>query len=101
MTLSSRSGSPRRSQRRWAPDRMTQPPREMGSEDFSEFVAAGVPGVYLWVGAVEPGKYAASKQGGAALPTAHSPLFAPDVVPTLKTSILAETLAALTLLAPR
>jgi len=82
-------------------DHMTQPPREMGSEDFSEFVAAGVPGVYLWVGAVEPGKYAASKQGGAALPTTHSPLFAPDVVPTLKTSILAQTVAALTLLTPQ
>jgi amidohydrolase len=82
-------------------EHMTQPPREMGSEDFSEFVAAGVPGVYLWVGAVEPGKYAASKQGGATLPTTHSPLFAPDVVPTLKTSILAETVAALTLLAPQ
>jgi metal-dependent amidase/aminoacylase/carboxypeptidase family protein len=79
-------------------ENMTQPPREMGSEDFSEFVAAGVPGVYLWIGAVEPGKYAASKQGGPALPTTHSPLFAPDVVPTLKTSILAETVAALALL---
>ena len=65
-------------------ENLTQPPREMGSEDFSEFVAAGVPGVYLWIGAVEPGKYAASKQGGPALPTTHSPLFAPDVVPTLK-----------------
>ena len=82
-------------------ENMTQPPREMGSEDFSEFVAAGVPGVYLWIGAVEPGKHAASKQGGAALPTTHSPLFAPDVVPTLKTSILAETVAALTLLNPQ
>jgi hippurate hydrolase len=82
-------------------DNMTQPSREMGSEDFSEFVAAGVPGVYLWIGAVEPGRYAASKRGGPALPTTHSPLFAPDVVPTLKTSILAETVAALTLLSPR
>ena len=73
----------------------------MGSEDFSEFVNAGVPGVYLWIGAVEPAKYAASKQGEVTLPSTHSPLFAPDVVPTLKTSILAETVAALTLLTPQ
>jgi amidohydrolase len=82
-------------------DKVTKPPAEMGSEDFSEFVAAGVPGVYLWIGAVEPGKYAASQNGGPALPTTHSPLFAPDVLPTLKTSILAETLAALELLTRR
>jgi amidohydrolase len=80
-------------------DHMTSPPMEMGSEDFSEYVAAGVPGVYLWIGAVEPGKFAASKvKGGPALPSAHSPRFAPDVVPTLKTSILAMTLGSFELL---
>jgi len=63
--------------------------------------AAGVPGVYLWVGAVEPGKFAAWKEGKLKLPSTHSPPFAPDVVPTLKTAILAQTVAALTLLAPR
>ena len=80
---------------------MTHPPMEMGSEDFSEYVGAGVPGVYLWIGAVAPAKYAASKQGGPALPSTHSALFAPDVVPTLKTSILAETVAALELMTLR
>lgn len=80
------------------PDNLTHPPAEMGSEDFSEFVAAGVPGVYLQVGAVPPANYRAWQQGKLKLPSAHSPLFAPDVVPTLKTGILAETVAALTLL---
>jgi amidohydrolase len=82
------------------PENITRPPAEMGSEDFSEFVAAGVPGVYLVVGAVEPEKYAAWKRGAAKLPSTHSPFFTPDVVPTLKTAILAETVAALTLLHP-
>jgi hippurate hydrolase len=80
------------------PQNITHPPAEMGSEDFSEFVAAGVPGVYLQVGAVEPGKFAAWKEGKVKLPSTHSPFFAPDVVPTLKTAVLAETVAALTLL---
>ena len=82
-------------------ENVTHPPAEMGSEDFSEFVNAGVPGVYLQVGAVEPARFAAWKQGKLKLPSTHSPLFAPDVVPTLKTSILAETVAALTLLTPQ
>ena len=79
-------------------ENLIRPPAEMGSEDFSEFVNAGVPGVYLQVGAVNPEKYAAWKKGGPPLPSAHSPLFAPDPVPTLKTAILAETVAALELL---
>jgi hippurate hydrolase len=80
---------------------MTKPPTEMGAEDFSEYGGAGVPSVFLWVGAVEPGKYAASKKGGPALPSTHSPFFAPDLMPTLKTGILAETVAAVELMSPR
>ena len=80
------------------PENISHPPAEMGSEDFSEFVNAGVPGVYLQVGAVEPAKFAQWKEGKVKLPSTHSPFFAPDVQPTLKTAILAETVAALTLL---
>jgi amidohydrolase len=80
------------------PENLTRPPAEMGSEDFSEFVNAGVPGVYLQVGAVEPAKFAEYKAGKVKLPSTHSPFFAPDVQPTLKTGILTETVAALTLL---
>jgi hippurate hydrolase len=80
------------------PENLTHPPAEMGSEDFSEFVNAGVPGVYLQIGAVAPAKFAQWKDGKVKLPSTHSPFFAPDVQPTLKTAILAETVAALTLL---
>jgi amidohydrolase len=79
-------------------DNVLQPPPEMGAEDFSEFVGAGVPGVYLWVGAVPPAKYEAARAGGPPLPTTHSSLFAPDREPTLRTAVLAETLAALELI---
>src|SRR5882672_1002243 len=79
-------------------DYVLQPPPEMGAEDFSEFVGAGVPSVYLWVGAVAPAKIAAAKAGGPPLPTTHSSLFAPDREPTLRTAVLAETLAALELI---
>jgi amidohydrolase len=82
-------------------ENVTHPPAEMGSEDFNEFVHAGARGVYLSVGAVEPGKFAAWKRGEVKLPSTHSPLFAPDVVPTLKMAVLAETLAALELLSTR
>jgi hippurate hydrolase len=79
-------------------DNVLQPRPEMGAEDFSEFVGAGVPGVYLWVGAVEPTKYSASQAGGPPLPSTHSSLFAPDRERTLRTAMLAETLAALELI---
>jgi len=78
--------------------KLARPAAEMGSEDFSEFVAAGVPGVYLQVGAVNPAKFERYKAGQLKLPSTHSPFFAPDVEPTLKTGILTETVAALTLL---
>lgn len=80
------------------PENLTRPPAEMGSEDFAEFVNAGVPGVYLVVGVAPPAKYADYKAGKIKLPSTHSPFFAPDVEPTLKTGILAETVAALTLM---
>ena len=79
-------------------DNVLQPAPEMGAEDFSEFVGAGVPGVYLWVGAVAPAKIAAAQAGGPPLPTVHSSLFAPDREPTLRTAMLAESVAALELI---
>lgn len=82
-------------------ENIIHPPAEMGAEDFSEFVNSGIPGVYLQVGAVEPGKFAAWQKGTVTLPSTHSPLFAPDVVPTLKTAILGETVAALEMMTPR
>jgi hippurate hydrolase len=71
----------------------------MGGEDFSEYGRAGVPATLVWVGAVEPKKYEASKAGGASLASLHNSGFAPDREPTIRTGVKTVTLAALELLA--
>ncbi len=60
------------------------------SEDFSYFVEQGIPGFYFSLGGANPEKYAQAKAAGTALPSNHSPLFAPDVSPALHTGITAE-----------
>jgi amidohydrolase len=61
-----------------------------GSEDFSAFVAQGVPGFYLSLGGADPQKFREAKAAGTQLPSNHSSLFAPDVQPALHTAITAE-----------
>ena len=77
---------------------VTQQPPIMASDDFAEYGHAGVPGLIFALGAVEPAKFAAAKQNGETLPGLHSPFFAPDREPSLKTGIEAETAAVLELL---
>src|SRR5256885_5800062 len=60
------------------------------SEDFSAFVAEGIPGFYLTLGGADPQKYEQAKAAGTRLPSNHSPLFAPDIDPALHTAITAE-----------
>jgi amidohydrolase len=60
------------------------------SEDFSEYGAAGVPAFILRAGAVPPQLIAEVKGDVTKLPSLHSPTFAPDREPTIKTSITAE-----------
>jgi hippurate hydrolase len=73
-------------------------PPKMVSEDFSEFGLAGVPATMFFVGAVEPAKFAEAQKSGTVLPGLHSPLWAPDYEPTLKTAIRAETAVLVDLL---
>jgi amidohydrolase len=61
-----------------------------GSEDFSYFVEQGIPGFYFELGGANPQKLAEAKAEGTQLPSNHSPLFAPDVDPALRTGITAE-----------
>lgn len=73
-----------------------------GSEDFSEFLNAGVPGMMFSVGAASPDDLAASrKPGGKPVPYNHSPSFAPVPEPSIKTSVVAMSLAVLTAMAPQ
>lgn len=76
-----------------------------GSEDFGEFGLRGsdrpIPTVMWMVGATDPETFA--KAPGRTMqdklehvPSNHSPLFAPDLDPTLRTCVEAMTVAALT-----
>ena len=62
----------------------------MASEDYSYFIEQGIPSFYFMLGGADPQKYSEAKNGGTQLPTNHSPLFAPDVDPALRTGITAE-----------
>ena len=55
-------------------------------EGFAEFNLAGIPSADFWVGAVEPAKFAAAQQSGELLQQLHSATWAPDYVPTPKTT---------------
>jgi amidohydrolase len=70
----------------------------MGGEDFSEYGLAGVPAVMLWLGTVEPKRFAEAKAAGETLPSLHSALFSPDRERTLRTGVTTLTTSALELL---
>jgi hippurate hydrolase len=65
------------------------------SEDYSEFVLAGVPSVYFGLGGYDPATMLKAKADGKPLPVNHSPFFAPDPEPTIRTGVEAMTLAVL------
>jgi hippurate hydrolase len=66
------------------------------SEDYSEFINAGVPSMFFSIGVYEPKRVAAAREGtGPQLPANHSPLFAPVPKPTIETGVEAMTLAVL------
>ena len=60
------------------------------SEDYAYFIEQGVPSLYLSLGGADPQKFAETKAAGTTLPSNHSPFFAPDVDPSLRTGIAAE-----------
>jgi amidohydrolase len=71
----------------------------MGSEDFGIFsLNHKIPAVIFWLGAYDPKKVAESERSGIALPSPHSPFFAPLPEPTLRTGVTAMTDAAIALL---
>ena len=77
-------------------DKFAPSPPGTPSEDYSEFVSAGVPSMFFNIGVYEPERVAAARAGnGPPLPTNHSPLFAPVPEPTIKTGVEAMTLAVL------
>lgn len=65
------------------------------SEDYSEFVIAGVPSLYFGIGGFDKATVEKAKAEGKPLPTNHSPYFAPTPEPTIRTGVEAMTLAVL------
>jgi len=66
------------------------------SEDYSEFVAAGLKkSVYFSIGGYDPKMIADYKAKGTPLPVNHSPYFAPVPEPAIRTGVRVLTLAVL------
>jgi hippurate hydrolase len=71
----------------------------MAAEDFGEFGrAAKAPSVLFWVGGVPRARWNEASGDPAQLPSLHSPLWAPDHNPTVKSGVSALVVAALELL---
>jgi len=72
----------------------------MGAEDFSHYgrTEDRIPSFMFWIGGVEHDKFAAAEASGEALPSLHSPFFAPDPELTITMGVRAMTVAVLELL---
>ncbi len=72
----------------------------MGGEDFGEFgrTSDKIPICMFFVGGVRPEALKESEQTGKALPSLHSPFWAPVPEPTIKTGVTAMTAAVLELM---
>jgi hippurate hydrolase len=71
-------------------------PGGTASEDYSEFVNAGVPqSVFFAVGGSDPAMLARLKSEGKPVPVNHSPFFAPQPEPAIRTGVETLVLAVL------
>ena len=65
------------------------------SEDYSDFIIAGVPSVFFSIGGSDPARLAELRAAGKPVPANHSPFFAPTPEPSIRTGVRAITLAVL------
>jgi amidohydrolase len=72
----------------------------MIGEDFSRFATheKKSPLCMFWLGTASPEKIKKSQETGVPLPSLHTSTYAPDLAPSMKTGILAMSVAALSLL---
>jgi hippurate hydrolase len=68
------------------------------SEDYSEFIMAGVPSFYFSLGGLDPKALEAAKAKNEPVAGNHSPLFAPVPEPTIRTGVEAMSLVLLDVL---
>jgi len=66
-----------------------------GSEDYSEFVDAGVPSLFFGIGGYDPAVLADLKAKGEPAPTNHSPFFAPRAEPAIRNAVSAIVLSVI------
>jgi hippurate hydrolase len=79
-------------------DKVQERPPVLGGEDFSRYGREGVPIFMFWLGTIAPDRVAASeKEGAAPLPSLHSDLYHPVPEPSIRTGVLAMSLAVLNL----
>lgn len=71
------------------------------SEDYSAFIDAGVPSVYISIGGYDQAVLDDYAKKGVPAPSNHSPQFAPDHAKAIPTGIRALTLAVLSVTEPR
>ena len=82
-------------------ENVNEAPPVMGGEDFSQYGRTDdkIPSLIYWIGAVEPQRWEQAQTSALALPSLHSPFFAPDYEATLKTGVDSMSAAALALFA--
>jgi amidohydrolase len=68
------------------------------SEDYSDFITAGVPSMFFMIGGYAPQRMSDAKKSGEVLPVNHSPFFAPVPEPTIRNGVEAMTLAVMNVL---
>lgn len=75
-----------------------QPGPGPASEDYSEYIIAGVPSVFFSIGGLDPARLAEARAKGEPVAANHSPFFAPVPEPSIRTGVKAMTLAVLDIL---
>jgi hippurate hydrolase len=70
------------------------------SEDYSEFIIAGVPSLFFGIGGVDPRRIDAARAKGEFVAGNHNPYFWPDPEPAIRTGVEAMTLVVLNALQP-
>ncbi len=86
---------------RFGDQRVISTPAVMGGEDFSEFYRAdkaNIESLIFWVGGVPQAQFDEAMKGGKALPSLHSPFWAPDAEKVISTAAEAMTVAAMDLM---
>ena len=83
-------------------DRVYEKPPVMGAEDFSHYgnTPDDIPSAMFWLGGTPAAEIKAAKARGESVPSNHSPYFAPEPEPVIKTGVQALTLAVLDLMTP-